>query len=497
MKNFMQKLGKSFMLPIAILPVVSILFGVGYALDYQGWGKNNIIAAILIKAGLALIDNIPIIFAVGIPIGLSRDRDGSVALSGLVGYLVVQNLLAPESIALFENISVGEVNPAFHQADNVFNGILIGVLVAFLYNRFSRRELPAALAFFSGRRLVPILTVLSSVLLSGVLYVLWPILFGALVNLGTSIQKMGALGAGIYGFLNRLLIPTGLHHALNAVFWFDTVNINDLANFWSSSGVLGVTGRYMAGYFPIMMFGLPGACLAMYHTARPERKKVVGSMLLAASISAFVTGLTEPIEFLFMFLSPLLYIVHSLLTGLSMFIAALMQWTAGFNFSAGLIDWTFSTMMPLANKPYMLLLQGLIFFVIYYGVFRFFIEKLNLQTPGREEELEDDHDLADSELQNRSNQKNKLTAYDKMAAKIYDGLGGKENLVTLDHCATRIRAQVVNSETIDRKKIMEAGITNVIVHGKNNVQVIVGSKVQFVADAMKEIERIDQDQTED
>jgi PTS system N-acetylglucosamine-specific IIC component len=302
---------------------------------------------------------------------------------------------------------------------------------------------------------------------------------------------MGAVGAGIYGFLNRLLIPTGLHHALNAVFWFDTVNINDLANFWSSQGVKGMTGRYMAGYFPIMMFGLPGAALAMYHTARADRKKVVGSMLMAASISAFVTGLTEPIEFLFMFLSPLLYIVHSLLTGLSMYIAALMQWTAGFNFSAGLIDWTFSTLMPLANKPYMLLLQGLFFFALYYFVFRFFIKRFNLQTPGREDEFVDYQDLAKIETKKPVKQRVLLTAYDKMAEKIYDGLGGKENLINIDYCATRVRAQVVDSDLIDRKKIMEAGISNVIVHGKNNVQVIVGSKVQFVVDSMKKIKEMD------
>lgn len=491
MKNFMQKLGKAFMLPISILPVVSILFGLGYALDYQGWGKNNIFAAILIRAGLALIDNIPILFAVGIPVGLSKERDGSAALSGLVGYLIVQNLLSPESVAIFERLPIGEINLAFHQADNVFIGILMGVIASILYDRYSQRELPVAFAFFSGRRLVPILTVLTSVFLSGVLYLLWPALFGALVHLGTLFQQMGAVGAGIYGFLNRLLIPTGLHHALNAVFWFDTVNINDLANFWSSQGVKGMTGRYMAGYFPIMMFGLPGAALAMYHTARADRKKVVGSMLMAASISAFVTGLTEPIEFLFMFLSPLLYIVHSLLTGLSMYIAALMQWTAGFNFSAGLIDWTFSTLMPLANKPYMLLLQGLFFFALYYFVFRFFIKRFNLQTPGREDEFVDYQDLAKIETKKPVKQRVLLTAYDKMAEKIYDGLGGKENLINIDYCATRVRAQVVDSDLIDRKKIMEAGISNVIVHGKNNVQVIVGSKVQFVVDSMKKIKEMD------
>ena len=495
MKNFLQKLGKSFMLPVAILPVVSILFGIGFALDYQGWGKNSFFAAIMIKAGLALIDNIPLLFAVGIPVGLSQERDGAAALSGLAGYLVIRNLLNKESVALYQGIAVDQVNAAFGRIDNVFIGIMVGILAAYLYDHFSHRELPAALSFFSGRRLVPILTVLLSVVLSGILYVIWPILFGALVSLGTAVQQLGAVGAGIYGFLNRLLIPTGLHHALNAVFWFDTIGINDLGNFWRSSGVLGTTGRYMGGFFPIMMFGLPGAALAMYHTAKPDRRKVVGSMLLAGSISAFITGLTEPIEFLFMFLSPLLYLIHAILTGVSLFIAAAMQWTAGFNFSAGLIDWIFSTFMPLANHPVMLLLQGLVFFALYYFIFRLFITKFDLRTPGREAEYVDYTDIAGDQLRaGIANQPTGLTAYDKMAEKIFDGLGGPDNLVNFDYCATRVRAEVRDSALIDRDKIMQAGITNVMINGKHNVQVIVGTKVQFVVDAMKALERRRKDQ---
>ena len=489
MKSFLQKLGKSFMLPVAILPVVSILFGLGFTIDYRGWGENSFIAAILIKAGLALIDNIPILFAVGIPVGLSKERDGSAALSGLAGFLVLRNLLSKESVALYQHIKPEAVNSAFGKTDNVFMGIIVGIIAALLYDRFSRLELPSALSFFSGRRLVTILTVLSCVVLAGVLYVVWPVVYGALVNVGESIQKLGAAGAGIYGFLNRLLIPTGLHHALNAVFWFDTININDLGNFWRNTGVLGQTGRYMGGYFPIMMFGLPGAALAMYHTAKPDRKKVVGSMLLAASVSAFVTGLTEPIEFLFMFLSPFLYLIHALLTGLSLFIAACFQWTAGFNFSAGLIDWVFSSRMPLANHPAMLLVQGLVFFAIYYFVFRFFILKLNLKTPGREDEFVEYTDIAgrDPKRSAISNEGAGLTAYDKMARKIYDGLGGQDNLINFDYCATRVRVELSDSDLVNKQKIMEAGITNVLINGKHNVQVIVGPKVQFVVDAMDEI----------
>ncbi|PKK39038.1 PTS system, N-acetylglucosamine-specific IIA component / PTS system, N-acetylglucosamine-specific IIB component / PTS system, N-acetylglucosamine-specific IIC component [Clostridiaceae bacterium JG1575] len=489
MKRFLQKLGKSFMLPVAILPVVSILFGIGYSIDFKGWGANNLVAAFLIRAGLAIIDNIPLLFAVGIPVGLSKERDGAAALSGLAGFLVVRNLLNADAIALYQKINVKDVPLAFTKIDNVFIGILVGIMVAYLYNRFSRTELPAALSFFSGRRLVPIMTVFCSILLAVVLYFVWPLVFGALIALGENIVKAGAAGAGIYGFFNRLLIPTGLHHALNAVFWFDTIGIGDLNKFWANEGVRGITGMYMGGFFPIMMFGLPGAALAMYHTAKKDRKQVVGSMLLGGAIAAFVTGLTEPLEFLFMFLSPLLYLVHAVLTGISLAIAAAFHWTAGFTFSAGLIDLIFSSRVPIANQPFMLVIMGLIFFALYYFVFKFFILKFNLKTPGREDEYVEYRDIAgdDHAPTAPSNEGAALTAYDKMAQNIYQGLGGKENIVSFDYCATRIRTEVKDTARIDQKKIKEAGAVNILINGKENAQVIIGPKVQFVVDAMHKI----------
>ena len=501
MRTFLQRLGKSFMLPVSILPAVSILFGIGYSLDYQGKGENSFIAAILIRAGLALIDNIPLLFAGGIPVGLSRERDGASALSGLAGYLVLMGLLSVESVALIQKTAISEVHPAFLKVDNAFMGILIGVLAAFLYDRFSRTELPSALAFFSGRRLVPILTVLSSVALAGILYFVWPLLFTALASVGIAIEKLGAVGAGIFGFLNRLLIPTGLHHALNAVLWFDTVGINDLGSFWSGIGEKGITGRYMAGYFPIMMFGLPGAALAMYQTARKERKKMVGSMLLAASISTFVTGLTEPLEFLFMFLSPLLYLIHALLTGLSMAIAAFFGWTAGFNFSAGFIDFIFSSRTPLANDPWMLMVQGIAFFFLYYVIFLFLIRRLDLRTPGREMPsggmpgkevtagLDPNRAGGNDGASGKDNAKDPSASYRELAEKIYEGLGGSDNLVLIDHCATRLRVEVKDSSIIDSEEIRRAGAVNVLINGKLNAQVVIGPKVQFVADELKELKQ--------
>ena len=384
MMNFLQRLGRSLMLPVAVLPAAAILMGIGYWIDPVGWGSENIAAAFLIKAGSAIIDNIPILFAVGVALGMAKNRDGSAALSGLVAFLTVTTLLSSATVALFQGVDVEAVNPAFGKIANAFVGILSGIVAAQMYNRFSHVKLPDALAFFSGKRLVPIMTAFSMILVSVALYFVWPVVYTGLVGFGETISKMGAFGAGLYGFFNRLLIPTGLHHALNSVFWFDVAGINDIGNFWSGEGVKGITGRYQAGFFPIMMFGLPAAALAMYHTAKTKRKKQAASLLLAAAFASFFTGVTEPLEFSFMFLAPVLYLVHAVLTGISLFIAATFQWTAGFGFSAGLVDFVLSSRLPLANQPYMLLVQGLVFGAIYYVIFRFMIVKLNLATPGRE-----------------------------------------------------------------------------------------------------------------
>ncbi|MBR2681097.1 MAG: PTS transporter subunit EIIC, partial [Exiguobacterium sp.] len=309
MMNFFQRLGRSLMLPVAVLPAAAILMGIGYWIDPVGWGSENIAAAFLIKAGAAIIDNIPILFAVGVALGMAKNRDGSAALSGLVAFLTVTTLLSAGTVALFQGIDVEAVNPAFGKIGNAFVGILSGLVAASMYNRFSQVKLPDALAFFSGKRLVPIMTAFSMILVSVALYFIWPVVYTGLVGFGESISKLGAFGAGLYGFFNRLLIPTGLHHALNSVFWFDVAGINDIGNFWSGEGEKGVTGMYQAGYFPIMMFGLPAAALAMYHTAKTKRKKQAASLLLAAAFASFFTGVTEPLEFSFMFLAPVLYLV--------------------------------------------------------------------------------------------------------------------------------------------------------------------------------------------
>lgn len=480
MMKYLQNLGKSLMLPVAVLPAAAILMGIGYAIDSEGWGSGNPFAAFFIGAGSSILDFIPILFAVGVGIGMTKEKDGPSALSALVGYLVITKLLSPESVANLQQIPVEEVNIAFNGIKNVFIGILSGGISAALYNRYSKVKLPDALAFFSGKRLVPILTAAVMLVVSLVMLFVWPFIYTALVSFGEFISGLGAFGAGLYGFFNRILIPTGLHHALNNVFWFDVAGINDIKNFWSGEGELGITGRYQAGFFPVMMFGLPAAALAMYHTAKTKRKKQAASLLLAGGLAAFLTGVTEPIEFAFMFLAPVLFFVHAILTGISLAIAAMFEWTAGFGFSAGLIDFVLSSQLPLANKPYMLIVQGLVFAVIYYFIFRFLIVKLNLKTPGRE-----DDDVADEQIV----QSGSKDRFGVMAETIYSALGGDDNVVSVDHCATRLRVEVKDMDVVDQNKIKTTGVPGINVVGAHNIQVIVGPQVQAVADEVKKIRK--------
>lgn len=466
------------MLPVAVLPAAAILMGIGYWIDPTGWGSGNVLAAFLIKAGASIIDHIPILFAVGVAFGMAKEKDGSAAISGLVAFLVVTTMLSTDTVALLQSVDPATVDIAFNKIDNAFIGILSGLIAAAMFNRFSHVKLPDFLAFFSGKRLVPIVSAVIMLFVSALLFYIWPIVFGALVSFGEGISGLGAAGAGLYGFFNRLLIPTGLHHALNTVFWFDTIGINDIGKFWDGSGVKGITGMYQAGFFPIMMFGLPAAGLAMYHTAKTTRKKQVASLVMAAGFTSFFTGVTEPLEFSFMFLAPVLYFVHAVLTGLSMFIAATFQWTAGFGFSAGFIDYVLTLRLPLANLPLMLVLQGLVFAIIYYYVFKFLILKFDIKTLGREE---DEDELSTTASLDSS--------FSKLAAEIYAGLGGTANVSSIEHCATRLRVEVAHMEKVDQKRIKNTGVYGINIVGPNSIQVIVGANVQFVADEIEKLRK--------
>ncbi|GEA29550.1 MULTISPECIES: N-acetylglucosamine-specific PTS transporter subunit IIBC [Clostridium] len=476
MMKYLQKLGKSLMLPVACLPVASILMGLGYWLDPTGWGANNIASAFMLKAGSALIDNMGILFAIGVGVGMSDDNDGTAGLAGLVSWLMITTLLSTGAVAMFKGIDVKEVAPAFAKTQTQFIGILSGLIGAACYNRFKSVKLPDALGFFSGKRCVAIVTAAYSIVASIVLFFAWPLIYGALVAFGEAIVSTGAVGSGIYAFFNRLLIPFGLHHALNSVFWFDVAGINDLGNFWSGKGTQGVTGMYMTGFFPVMMFGLPAGALAMYHTAKDKKKKAVYGLLLAAAISSFFTGVTEPLEFAFMFLAPGLYVLHAGLTGISAFVCTLLPVRAGFNFSAGFVDWFLSFKAPMAENPIMLIPIGLVFAVIYYVTFRFAITKFNLKTPGRED---DDTEELNVKLANND--------YTQVAAVILKGVGGKENVVSIDNCVTRLRLEIKDQAAVDEKVIKSAGVSGIIRPGKTSVQVVVGTQVQFVADEFKKL----------
>ena len=474
----MQKLGKSLMLPVACLPIAAILLGVGYWIDPVGWGGDNQVAAFLIKAGAAIIDNMALLFALGVSIGMANEGDGTSALAGLLSWLMIQTLLAPGTVAMISGRPIETISAAFGKTNNVFIGILCGLIGSTCYNRFKNTKLPDALAFFSGKRSVAIVAGGVSIVAAFLLFFIWPAVYGALVAFGKSVLSLGPFGAGIYGFFNRLLIPFGLHHALNAVFWFDVADINDLVNFWSNTGTYGVTGQYMTGFFPFMMFGLPGAALAMYTTAKTKQKKIAAGLLLSAAFASFLTGVTEPLEFSFMFLAPVLYLVHAALAAISLTVVAALPIRAGFNFSGGLIDLVLSWRTPMAQNPWGVLVVGAVFFVVYFFLFRIVIIKMNLKTPGREDE---DYAEAESKLVLATSD------YAGIANSILEGLGGKSNIASLDNCITRLRVEVKNYTDVDEKAIKAAGVSGVIRPSKTSVQVVVGTQVQHVADEMKKL----------
>lgn len=486
MKAYMQRMGRSLMLPVAVLPAASLL--VGIANWIVGMGVSNAGTTFLMNAGLAILNHLALLFAVGLALGMSKDKDGSAALAGLVAYLVPQTVLSSASVqGLLGLEKLSDVNPAFSTMDNnVFIGIIAGLTAAAMYNRFSQVKLPMALSFFSGKRLVPIMSALAMLVISGVLLFIWPSVYDVLVAFGKGISRLGFVGAGLYGFFNRLLIPTGLHHALNSVFWFGVAGINDIGNFLagqqaldSGQAIVGQTGMYQAGFFPVMMFGLPAGALAIYQCARPEKKKQTASLMLAAAFASFFTGVTEPLEFSFMFVAWPLYVLHAVFTGISLAVSAFFHWTAGFAFSAGFVDYFLSLKNPVANQPLMLLVQGAVFAVIYYFGFRFAIQKFNLMTPGREETAgEETPDIA--------------TGDDKfaiLATQIYQALGGKENVRVIDNCTTRLRLQVQDTDKVDQEKIKQTGVPGVKVIDKTNIQVVVGTQVQFVADEMSRLQQ--------
>ncbi len=502
MMKKLQKLGKALMLPVAVLPICGILMGIGYLLcpaymmgasvaEGLGYATSGIpysVGFFLIKAGGAIIDNMAILFAIGVGVGLSKDNDGTGGVAALVSWLMITTLVSAAGdyapgLASNETWAV-----AYSKIANPFIGILAGIIGSACYNKFKSTKLPDFLAFFSGKRSVAIVTGVVSILTSAILLFVWPVIFSVLVTLGSAIANLDVVGVGIYTFLNRLLIPTGLHHAVNNVFWFDTIGLGDLGAYWGGeSGIITrelmgkniswSVGQYMSGFFPSMMLGIPGAALAMIKNAKSDKKKYAMGIVGSAAICAFICGVTEPFEFAFMFLAFPLYVVYSLLYAIFAMITVALGFRAGFSFSAGATDLLFSASLPAHAKTWLIIPLGIAAFIIFFLVFDIAIKKWDLKTPGREDDDQDGE--MKIELANND--------YTAMAKIILEGLGGKANVTELDHCITRLRLEVKDNLLVDEKKIKSSGISGIIRPSKTAVQVIVGPKVQFVYDEMKKM----------
>ena len=488
MMKYLQKLGKSLMLPVACLPICGILMGIGYFLCPSTMQGGEVVGFLqklgffLVKAGGALIDNMALLFVIGVGVGMSDDHDGTSGLAAFASWLMITNLLSVGAVTTLMPSVAESANKtlAFSKIGNPFIGILAGIIGASCYNKFKSTKLPDWLSFFSGKRCVAIVSGVVSIVAAAILLFVWPIVFGVLIAVGEGIVGLGAVGAGIYAFLNRLLIPTGLHHALNNVFWFDTIGLGDLTHFWAGKTSADVTwslGMYMSGFFPCMMFGIPGAALAMIQTAKEGKRKVAIGLIASAAVCSFVCGVTEPFEFGFMFLAPLLYLIYALLYGVFTVVTTLVGFRAGFSFSAGATDLVFSATLPAAQNTWMIIPLGIAAFAVFYLVFRFAIVKFDLKTPGRED---DDVEAEKKVVLSNDN-------YTQVASIILEGLGGKGNVTSLDNCITRLRLEIKDYTKVDEKKIKSAGVAGVMRPSKSAVQVIVGTKVQFVADEMKKM----------
>ena len=488
MMKFLQKLGKSLMLPVAVLPICGLLMGIGYFLcpsTMQGGtveGLAQIIGFLLVKAGGALIDNMQILFVIGVAVGMADEPDGTPALAGLASWLMVQQLLSTGVVStIMPNVVEGTTEYlAFSKISNPFIGILCGLIGAFAYNRFKNTQLPDFLAFFSGKRFVAMAAAVISIVASVILLFAWPLVFGALVALGKGIKGMDAIGAGLYAFFNRLLIPIGMHHALNNVFWFDTIGLGDLTNFWAgktSADVSWSLGMYMSGFFPCMMFGVPAAAAAMIATAK--NKKAAAGLLISTAVCAFVCGVTEPFEFSFMFVAFPLYVVYAALYGIFTVITYYTGFRAGFSFSAGATDLLFSSQLPAANNIWMIIPLGIGAAIVFFVVFYALIKAFDFKTPGREDE--DENTDAEKKIVLANNN------FTQVAAGVLAAVGGKENVKNVEYCATRLRFEIKDYTAVDEKAVKAAGAAGVVRPSKNACQVIIGTKVQFVYDELKKM----------
>lgn len=450
-----QALGRALMLPIAMLPVAGLLlrFGQPDLLNIQA----------IADAGNAIFANLPLLFAIGVAVGFAKDNNGASGLAGAVGYLILVAMLK----SINKDIDSG-----------VLGGILIGSIAGVLYNKYKDIKLPEFLAFFGGKRFIPIATGISAVILGIAMGYVWPPIQNGLHSFSQWMAESGEVGMFIYGLFNRLLLVTGLHHVLNSLFWFQ------LGDFTNAQGVVvhGDIARFMAGdptagffqagFFPIMMFGLPAICLAMYTTAHSQNKKMVAGLLLSMALTSFLTGVTEPIEYSFVFLAPVLYVIHAVLTGISLAVMELLHVRLGFSFSAGAIDYVL--FFKLAQNPLLMLPVGAVMFVLYYSLGVFFIKKFNLPTIGRESEEE----IAAAKVA--------LISNDSVEMQYINALGGADNLINVDACTTRLRLVVRSSENINKPILKALGAKGFVTPAPDSVQVILGPQAEIIASKIRD-----------
>ncbi|RDW17367.1 PTS glucose transporter subunit IICBA [Oceanobacillus arenosus] len=493
----LQKLGKALMLPVAMLPAAGLLLGLGNAaqqdamlqlLPFLEADWLQLVARVMEDAGNIIFSNLALIFAVGVAIGLAGD--GAAALAALVGYLVMNQVmgswlgLSADTVASDPGYASVLGIPTLQTG--VFGGIIIGLIAAYAYNRFHDIEMPSFLGFFAGKRFVPIATAAFSFIAGLLMLIIWPTVQDAMNSASLWLIEEGTYFAVFFfGFIKRLLIPFGLHHIFHAPFWYEFGSYTtaagelvrgDMTIFFAQlkDGVEITAGNFMAGEFPIMMFGLPAAALAMYHTARPERKKLVAGLLGSGALTSFLTGITEPLEFSFMFVSPILFFIHAVLDGLSFVLMTFLSVNIGYTFSGGGIDFLLFGILPGQEPWWLAIIAGLVFGVIYYVIFRFMIQKFNLMTPGREVDTDDEDNEGVAIDQN------------SLPAQVLEAMGGQENIAHLDACITRLRVSVNSQSDVDKARLKKLGASGVLEVG-DNIQAIFGPRSEIIKSQMQDI----------
>lgn len=526
--SVLQRVGRAFMLPIALLPIAGLLLGVGAsftnttmleAYNLMGiMGPGTFLYSVftlLASVGTVIFDNLPILFAMGVALGMAENEKATATLSAAIAFFVMHKTI--NALLLI----TGKLEPGVLQEGavanvvgieslqmGVFGGIIVGLGVAYLNNRFYKIRLPNVISFFGGTRFVPIISTLAYVLVGVLMFFVWPFIQSGIFALGNLVLKSGYAGTFIYGFIERILIPFGLHHVFYLPFWqtgvggsmlIDGVMIYGAQNIFfaelasPSTTVFSVSAtRFMSGKFPFMIFGLPGAAFAMYTCAKDTKKKVAGGLLLSAALTAMLTGITEPIEFTFLFVAPMLYVIHSVLAGLSYMLMHILGVGVGMTFSGGIIDLTlFGILQGNAKTNWIMIpLVGIAYFIIYFFLFRFLILRKNLATPGREDDTEETKLYTRDDYNTKKNgddvSLNSQKADTNHTSRlILDGLGGKENIVSLDCCATRLRVSVKNSEIVRDSLLKQSGAAGVIKKG-TGIQVVYGPQVAVIKSELED-----------